>query len=238
VPDLVTWRFTNAQFASLLAVARASRVTLNDLLLRDVFVSIHAWNRAHDPRPNRELIRIMVPFNLRGPEHSNLPAVNIVGMANLDRRFHWPWFRNAERLLRGIQLETWFLKTFRVVTCFPSILWVLGSLPGGLHRYLRPDRCLATCVVSNLGRIFVDTPLLRPDGKVVAGEITVDTIDTAPPIRGGSGVAMTFYTYAGQLSVSMNYDPHHFHRPTAECLLQRIVAQIEQTANTPAGVPT
>jgi hypothetical protein len=230
VPDLVTWRFPPSQLAGLLAKARESRVTLNDLLLHDVFLTVRAWNREHDSRPRRELIRVMVPFNLRGPEHAHMPAVNIVGMANLDRRFYWPWFRNGQRLLRGIQLETWFLKTFHIVTCFPSILWVLGSLPGGLHRYLRPDRCLATCVVSNLGRIFVDTPLLRPDGKVVAGEITVDAVDTAPPVRGGSGAAMTFCTYAGQLSVSMNFDPYLFRRPTAERLLHQIVARIERTA--------
>lgn len=233
MPDLVTWRFTAAQFAGLLAKARANQVTLNDLLLRDVFVSLHAWNRDHDSRLNRELIRVMVPFNLRGPEHEGLPAVNVVGMANLDRRLHWPWFRNAQRLLRGICWETWFLKTFRIVTCFPSILWVLGGLPGGLHRYLGPNRCLATCVLSNLGRIFVDTPLRGGDGKMVAGELTIDAVDTAPPVRGGSGAAMTFYTYAGQLSVSMNFDPHCILRPTAERLLRHIVAQIEQTSDTP-----
>ncbi len=238
VPDLVTWRFTKTQFTNLLTKARTSDATLNDLLLRDVFLTVGAWNREHCPEPNRDLIRIMVPFNLRGPEHRNLPAVNIVGMANLDRRFHWPWYKNAQRLLRGIQLETWFLKSFRIVTCFPCILWVLGSLPGGLHRYLRPDRCLATCVVSNLGRIFLDTPLTQHDGKVVAGGLSVEAIDTAPPVRDGSGVAMTFCTYAGQLSVSMNYDPHRFRRATAERLLQHIVAQIAQSAELESNTST
>ncbi len=235
VPDLVTWRFTRPQFASLLARARASRATLNDLLLRDVFLSIHAWNLDHDPRLRHELIRIMVPFNLRGPEHRNLPAVNVVGMANLDRRFRWPWYRNRWWLLRGIQLETTFLKRFRIVTCFPSIMWVLGGLPGGLHRFLGPGRCLATCVVSNLGRIFVDSPLRQGDGKLVAGELIVDAVDTAPPVRCGSGVALTFYTYAGQLSVSLNYDLCRLRRPTAEQLLRHLVAQIERTADLPGG---
>lgn len=236
VPDLVTWRFTQDQLTTLLTKARTSRVTLNDLLLRDIFLSVHAWNGEHGPQPNRDLIRIMVPFNLRGPEHRNLPAVNIVGMANLDRRFHWPWYKSAQRLLRGIQLETWFLKSFRIVTCFPGILWVLGSLPGGLHRHLKPDRCLATCVVSNLGRIFVDTPLAQRDGKVLAGGLSVEAIDTAPPVRDGSGAAMTFCTYAGQLSVSMNYDPIRFCRATAERLLQQIVARIAQSAEPESSV--
>ena len=147
-----------------------------------------------------------------------------------------PGRRNPRWLLRSIRLETLFLKKFRIVTCFPSIMWVLGCLPGGLQRVLRRDRCLATCVVSNLGRIFVDTPLPRRDGKLVAGELTVEAVDTAPPVRGGSGAALTFYTYAGQLSVSLNYDPHHFRRPTAEQLLRHIVAQIEQTAGAPLPV--
>jgi hypothetical protein len=231
VPELVTWRFTDAQLAGLLAKVRASRVTLNALLLRDVFVSLHAWNLDHDQRLQRELIRIMVPFNLRGTEHQSLPAVNVVGMANLDRRLHWPWCRNPQWLLRSIQLETLFLKRFRIVTCFPSIMFVLGILPGGLQRVLRRDRCVATCVVSNLGKIFIDTPLPRRDGKLVAGDLTVEAVDTAPPVRDGSGAALTFYTYAGQLSVSMNYDPHRFRRTTAEQLLRHIVAQIERTAD-------
>jgi len=233
VPDLVTWRFSAAQFAGLLAKAHASRVTLNDLLLRDVFLSLHAWNLDHDSRLKHELIRVMVPFDLRGREHQGLSAVNIVGMANLDRRFRWPWHRNPRWLLRGIRLETSFLKRFRIVTCFARVIWVAGGLLGGLHRFLRPGRCLASCVVSNLGRIYVDTPLLRRDGKLVAGELTVDAVDTAPPVRDGSGAALTFYTYAGQLSVSLNFDPCRFRRPTAEQLLRHIVARIERTSDAP-----
>jgi hypothetical protein len=110
---------------------------------------------------------------------------------------------------------------------------VLGSLPGGLQRVLHRDGCVATCVVSNLGKIFVDTPLPRRGDKLVAGDLTVEAVDTAPPVRGGSGAALTFYTYAGQLSVSLNYDPHCFRRSTAEQLLSHIAAQIERTAGVP-----
>ena len=235
IPDLLTWRFTELQLANLLAQARAHRVTVNDLLLRDFFVAVHAWNLRHDKKLRRESLRIMVPFNLRGPEHRTLPAVNVVGMANLDRRLSWPWFRNPKLLLRSIQLETAFLKTFRIVTCFPCVMAAVDCLPGGLPKILRRERCLATTVVSNLGKIFGDTPLRRRDGKLLAGELTIEAVDTAPPVRGGSGAASTFYTYAGQLSMSMNYDPHRFRRDTAEQLFRHIITQIEQTADAAVG---
>jgi hypothetical protein len=231
LPELLTWRFSESQLTNLLARSRASRVTLNDLLLRDYFVAVHNWNLKHNDRLRRQSLRIMVPFNLRGPEHRALPAVNVVGMANLDRRLSLPWLRNPRMLLRTIQLETSFLKTFRIVTCFPCVMAVVDCLPGGLARILRQDRCLATTIVSNLGKIFAETPLQRRDGKLLAGELTVEAVDTAPPVRGGSGAASTFYTYAGQLSVTMNYDPHRFCPETAEQLFRHLIAQIERTAD-------
>jgi hypothetical protein len=85
-------------------------------------------------------------------------------------------------------------------------------------------------VLSNLGRIFADTPLRWHDGKLMAGELVVEAVDTAPPVRTGSGISCTLYTYAGQLSLTMLYDRRCFSLTVASELLKRLVAQVERTA--------
>lgn len=229
VPEILIQRFTHSQFAALRARAQSLQATLNDLLLREFFLALGAWNAQHDPDLQRQEVRVMIPFNLRGPEHSRLPAVNVVGMANLDRTLQRPGKTDPQRLLRGLKWELQFYKACRMVTSFPCILAALERLPGGLRRIFGSDRCLATAVLSNLGRLWADGPLPRRDGRVVVGDLTLTSVDPAPPVRAGSSITCTLYTYANELALSVNYDRHRFSRRTAEKLLRHLVAQLEQT---------
>ncbi|MFA6564481.1 MAG: hypothetical protein WCV00_21430 [Verrucomicrobiia bacterium] len=228
VPDLLTWRFSDTQLGSLLATAKQSGGTLNDLMIRDFFLAMHEWNQRHS-RQCGQFLRILIPFNLRGPEHNRLPATNVMGMINIDRRSSQISRVNPESLLDGIRSETRFLKTSRLPAAFINAMAVGEKAMGSLERIFRTNRCLTTAVLSNLGRIFNDTPLHRHDGKLLAGNLVVEAIDTAPPVRTGSGISCTLYTYADQLSLTMLYDRRSFSPNAAKQLLNRIVAQIEQT---------
>jgi hypothetical protein len=99
-----------------------------------------------------------------------------------------------------------------------------------MRKALETDRCVTTAVVSNLGRIFEDTPLDRRDGKLLAGGLVVEAVDAAPPVRRGSGIASMLSTYGGRLSVTLQYDRRAYSADVARELLGCIAARIEQTA--------
>ncbi|MCX6899338.1 MAG: hypothetical protein NT105_11600 [Verrucomicrobia bacterium] len=234
VPELLTWRFSKAQLGSLLATAKQNSATLNDLMIRDLFLAMRAWNCRHNGE-RRQFLRILVPFNLRGPEHNRLSATNVMGIINIDRRFSPASHSNPLSLMDSIRSETRLLKRSRLPATFMNAMAVSEKVMGSLDRVFRTERCLTTAVLSNLGRIFGNTPLRRHDGKLLAGDLVVEAIDTAPPVRTGSGISCTLYTYADHLSLTMLYDRRGFSSVIAKQLLNHIVTQIEQTINCTAN---
>jgi hypothetical protein len=231
-PELLTWRFEKAQLDNLLAAAKENGATLNDLVIRDFFMALWAWNNRHGSGRGR-FMRILVPFNLRGPEHGRLPAANVMGLINIDRRLKQLARLNPGALLDGIRSETRLLKKTRLPAAFTHAMAVGEVVIGGLERIFRTERCLTTAVLSNLGRIFADTPLPRDGGKLRAGGLVVEAVDTAPPVRTGSGISCTLYTYAGQMSLTLLYDRCCFTSAAAAQLLERLAAQIARTASIP-----
>ncbi len=229
VPEPLPWRFAKTQFDCLLAGARRNGVTLNDLMIRDFFLAMQTWNEYHGGE-RRQVLRLMIPFDLRGPEHDRLSAANIVGMVNIVRRFGGIFRWSAPRLLGSIRNETRFLKAFRIPAGYAHAMTVIGKLAGGLEKVFQTDRCMTTAVLSNFGRILEDTPLNRRDGKLLAGDLIVEAVDPASPVRTGSGISCALCTYGDQLSLTMNYDRSSYSPTVAQQLLGHIVARIEQTA--------
>lgn len=228
VPELLTWQSTPAQLDSLLAAARRGHATLNDVMLRDFFIAMRTWNESLGAGLGG-ILRIMVPFDLRGPEHRQSPAANVMGLVNVDRHVSRLTRETAQLLLEGIRRQTSALKTFRVASAFAGVLEMLSWFPGGLQKTLASNRCLTTIVLSNLKQIFADAPLRRQGGKLLAGNLVIEAVDTAPPIRAGTRIACTFYSYAGRLSLTMNYDRRAFRPAVARQLLDHLVAQIERS---------
>ena len=229
VPELLTWRFEKAQFGRLLTTAKESGATLNDVMIRDFFLAMRAWNNLHGGGQGA-FLRILVPFNLRGPEHERLPVTNVMGLINIDRCLKQIARLTPEALLEGVRSETQLLKRTRLPAAFMHAMAVGEIAMGSLERIFRTERCLTTAVLSNLGRIFTDTPLSCHGGKLLAGGLVVEAVDTAPPVRTGSGISCTLYTYAGQLSLTLLYDRRNFSSSVAAQLLERLVAQIAKTA--------
>ena len=228
VPELLTRAFDGAQLDRLLATARQNSATLNDLLIRDLFLAMQTWN--DDSGREKQLLRLMIPFDLRGPEHDRLPAANVMGMVNMDRRFGGASRWTAPALLESIRNETRRLKAFRVAAGFSSAMAAVGKLAGGMQKAFQTDRCLATVVLSNFGMVLENTPLPRRDGRLLAGGLAIEAVAPAPPVRMGSGISCALSTYAHRLSLTMHYDRRGYSSACARRLLAHIAARIEQTA--------
>jgi hypothetical protein len=231
VPRYAAHHFESGDLPKLLAAAREAKVTLNEWLLRDLLVAMQQWNVRHDPSLERKVLRVLVPFDLRRPGDQTVPAANIVGLLYVDRCLTSWLYRTPSRLLRTLKWELRFYKWRRMAVTFIRMWQLIDLLPNGARWFSRTPRSFATTVFSNVGRVFAATPLTRADGKLAAGDLVLESIEGAPPFRRRSGVSFCLFTYAGRLSLVMNYDRRRFDRQSAEDLLQSIVRQIEQSAS-------
>jgi hypothetical protein len=233
--DLPAHTFEADESNRLRDAARASGATMNDLLLRDLLLAMNEWNTSLDPSAGGRLMRVMIPMNLRSAGDEAMPAANVVGMVNLDR---WlKWYRNPARLLSSIVWETRFLQYFRFALAFIRCITFLDKIPGGLEFITRANRCYGTSVLSNMGRVLARAPLPRRDGKLVAGEMLLIGIESAPPVRSFIATGLTCLYYCGRLTLVQNYDRHYFTPQVAAQLMALTVRQILKSAGVAVALP-
>jgi NRPS condensation-like uncharacterized protein len=204
---------TSAETTALLRNAKDEHATVNDLLLREMFLSMQSHLDLHWPDRSRSHLRIMVPTNLRAAEDAALPACNVVAMINIDRRvYRWT---DHSKLLRVLHRELAAVKRFKLGVVFVQLLHVLQTLFGSLRRFLPADRCQASCVVSNLGVVLRETETEA-----------IRSVEFYPPIRPLSAAAFGVATLNGELTLSLHYDAAALTAEEAAELLDGVTAQI------------
>jgi hypothetical protein len=211
-------------------VARRFDVTLNDLLLRDMFMTIAAWNGRWSKRSTGKWLRVLMPQNLRGAGDERMPAANVVGMSFLSRRPEA--CLDAERLLRDIRDETAFVKQSRRGLRFIRVIELVQKLCGGMPRALTNDRCFTTVALSNMGEVtrWFPAALTRESDRVAAGDLVLETISGAPPVRLKTSATLLLFRYAGQLTVNLNCDPRLFAPEHADELLSDYIGRLARTS--------
>jgi hypothetical protein len=223
-PGLRCHTFSASETATLLATARRLECTLNDLLLCDLFLGLSRWNARYSTNGRRDVLRIMVPTNLRTEGDSVMPAANVVSMAFLDRRAGK--ISSREALLRGVSWEMNVVKKGRLGLTMIHFLGMLSKCPGGLEKVLLADRCLATSVLSNLGDPTQDVDLPRRDGRLVVGDMVLKRIEAYPPVRPATHATFGITTHAGELTVALHFDRRRFSRHAGDELLGEFLRQI------------
>jgi NRPS condensation-like uncharacterized protein len=204
-PASLTRRLEEPQTAEVLASARALGVTLNDLLAREIFLSMARWRQPYVPDRRDKWLRLCVPINLRTTAHNRLPAANVASMVFLDRRPRD--LKDAGQLLASIHDEMQLIKRLELGWTFVQSLGVCRRLPGGLERMCRTDRCMSTVVLSNLGTLFACCQQADERGLVRAADVVLREMDLLPPLRPLTCAAFTAWSYAGRLCFTLHYDP-------------------------------
>lgn len=204
---------TSGQTTSLVQFAKREGVTVNDLLMRDIFVTIQQFVERHNPARTKDHKRVMVPTSLRVRGDELTPAANIVAMINLDRRPHrWT---DETRMLRVLHWELSAVKRLRLGVIFVQIIHTLWWLFGSLRRFLLADRCQATCVASNLGSVL---PTIEAD--------KVRAVEFYSPIRPLTAAAFGIATHADRMTISLHYDRAVLSADQGGELLDRLVERI------------
>lgn len=213
--------------------SRRQGVTLHELLLRELLLSLADWNERQGASRPKDHLSIIVPANLRTLDHGKLSATNMVGYMMFHRAVAAGV--NPERLLESIRSDGDFFKQTRFASVFNYSLNIVDHVPGGLKFFVNRNHCCGTAVLSSVGdpskAISTQYPV-DGDGNPIMANLTLTDINSAPPIRPLTRAAFTSWHYSKRQRLGVCCDPSIFSVEQADDLLglfaDRVVAQAEQ----------
>ena len=215
--------------AGLRCAASTLGVSVNDLLIRDLFLALRSWNARHGRVAGRRQLRILMPQNLRERADRRAPATNLLGFAFVTRRASS--FEQPEALLASIAEETEAVRKGQLSRYFLGGLAALASA-GLLPRVLYGSFCFATAILTNLGdptRRFVTRFPRTPEGLQI-GDLVFTHTTGVPPLRPRTGAAFCVFNNARSLAISLKCDSYRFSQAETQQLLDHYLSQLETTA--------
>lgn len=229
-PGYCTFSFDQPMHQRLRDVATQNGVMLNDLLLRDWFLTLRRWQHPHHWQFDNPRLRVMMPTDLRDTEDCAMPAANMVGYTFLTRTSKD--CAAPDRLLRGLGDETSRIKQQRSGADYLETLIAANCLPG-LLSFVVPTRwSLCTAVLSNVAdpsRRFT-SKLPRKGGRVHAGNLVLEDITGVPPYRPMTRATVSIFQYDRRLTLCLRCDPRLYRLQDAEQLLHLYVDQMRISA--------
>lgn len=229
-PGIESIRFTPDQYKQLRLATVERGVTVNDLLLGELFQTMRQWNEQNSGRRSGRRLSIMMPIDLRGGEHLEMPAANMTGYTFITRK---PGeLDKPDELLRGIRHETALIKHERRGTRFVDMVAAALSIRGLLPLALSSSYCMATAVLSNVGdparRWTARLP--RDNGRVVAGNLVMEDLTGVPPLRPNTRATVSAFTYRRGLTISLRCDPCRFRPEDTRELLTQYANRLRSSA--------
>ena len=227
-PSPFTFYFDRQVTTCILSEAKRRKVTVNDLLARDLFLALHEWRRQNGIESEDEWLRFFVPINQRTKDDETISAANIMSAVFLERNPRQ--LTDAEFLLQSIQAEMQKHKRNQHGFLFIAAHALMKHMPRLRNLVIRRGKCMASCVFSNLGIILSRTPLPRRDGKLAIGEMVLEKVDFIAPLRPLTAAAFCVYTYAGGLTINLHFDPRSISKQQANQLLSMFVGKIHESS--------
>jgi hypothetical protein len=214
-PSFVSTALSSEDLRHLRQHGLAAGATVNDVLLRNLFLALKTFRQADE---TRRPIRVAMPVNLRGAALAAAPVAPIVGMAFIDRPVGA--INPQTEFLAGIVRETRRIKDEHGAAALLRAVNLAGRRPLLLRTMCKPTYCFATAVLSNVVSPFEGSPLAGPDGKLRAGPITLESCALLPPIRPLTHAAIGVLTYSGVTQIALNFDARSVDTADASRLLE------------------
>lgn len=233
-PSLLTRRLIRHEATRLREFAIKLGVSPNDLYLREMFLTLHDWNRERGLRKSKDWLRIGMPVSMRTEQHDGLPAANVLSMFFVARQLGERV--DVDELLKGLHQQTNRIVNSRLGWYFATGVNWSARIPGALDFAVWERHCLATVILANVGDIrrqmTARFPLQR--GRLVAGNIILESFEGAAPVRPRTHAGVSLGTYAGELIINLHPDVWHLSRADADELIDRFVDRLRDVANSAA----
>ena len=210
-PGIETHFFDRTEHERIRAASVGLGCTVNDLLIAALLQTLYAWNHRYPSWRHGKWYRIMMPTDMRETSDYPMPAANLMSYTFINRLVRK--CVSARELVAGIRDETARIKNERRGSDFNDA--VAGATRGWkklLPLILSGEMCLATAILSNVGdgakRFTAKLP--RKEGKVVAGNLTLENLTGIPPIRPKTRVTVSAGSYLRKMVFCVRGDPHYF----------------------------
>jgi len=223
-PATLTRALDPGEYAALRSVASSLGATVNDVLVRALFLTLADWQARHGPDLGDCWRRVWIPVNLRTLADRWLPAANLSSTVFVDRRT--ADLADPDRLLASIHREMQLVKEWRIGLFLNFSMRLVKALAGSLRLLVRDDRCLATCVLSNLGSPLANPPTPKREGRIVLGEAVLEDLEMIAPLRPFTCANFCVFEYLGKLRITLHYDPRPMRAAQAEDLLETFLRTI------------
>jgi hypothetical protein len=209
--------------------AAAHSATLNDLILAVMFRAIRWWNEQQGRPADREWYRLYVPVNLREPRHEGIPASNLASCVMVTRRGGET--RDAARFAQHVSAHMSRLVGHRHELAWLGVASAVCRIPG-LLTVMTPLAPRSTAIVTNVGELKrrFRTRFAVRDGLCVAGDILIEDLTSAAPLRRGSHASLSLSTYAGGLTLNLALQSDLFSREDCRVLLQWLCVDLTEIA--------
>ena len=211
---------------------REKQCTFNDVMLQAVWCGTKAWREKHAEvayTGPRKWIRIAIPLNMRHPSQVDCPASNIVSMVFCDRQE--PEIDASDEFLRGVQKEMFHVKRFRLGFLLIQGMQCMMLVFRNLKKVVQMSDCWSSIVLTNLGPTFTPKQLSFPrdsQGRIKIGDLVLEEIDSASPIRQQTNFSICCMTYAGEMQFSMIYDTILMNRELADDFFTLVLEKMKE----------
>ena len=220
-------QLTSAEAEGYRQAALTRSIAANDLFIRDLVLAIDDWNRRQNSR-SRASYRVNVPVNVRGRDGADIPASNRLGFAFVTASPRE--LSDGKKLLEIIHAQTEQIKQWKLALYFLGGLGLATIFPGVVPASLRWKKSYATAVLSNIGRLLAHSRLPRSGDRLVCGNVILEHITGAPPIRRNTRAALIVGEYGGETTISLRCEARLFHPAETRALLDLYVARLRDTA--------
>ncbi|MDA1014463.1 MAG: hypothetical protein O3A00_08430 [Planctomycetota bacterium] len=224
-PRFQTFTFSQADTEQIRLRAKRLGVSLNDLLLRDLFLILDHWNRRHSAEHCSQTVRVCVPVNVRRSSDYRMSAANVISLSFLDRDANQ--LADPTRLLADLHAQTAATQQRRASLLFVPTLKLIGMFPGRLHAHMQRTQCQASAALSNLGILLAHSPLLGRDRRAVAGGVILESMEPFMPLRHLTHAAFAVSSYGRKLNISISHDPRWIDAAESRELLESFARQLK-----------
>ena len=219
--------FTVEETLGTIRAAKKRGVSVNDLLIRDLLSAIFSLQKNHGVYVEDNVIRLMIPMDMRRPGDERMSAANVVSSIFIDRCGRQG--EDSDHLLQSIHDEMQAIKRNELGFTFIFSLKLGDGLPGRIAGTVRGEKCRISSILTNVGQVLGDGPLPRDHGRIVVGDAILEHFEFVAPLRPYLVATFAVATYAGQIRITMQFNADALSDAQADALIQNLVAAVRAT---------
>ena len=202
-------------------------VTVNDIVITELFLTICDWNRSLGQLKRRKF-KVLMPSNLRQRGDDEMPAANMTTYNFLSRKPSQ--CRDRFEMVKSIRDDTNEIKTKNTGADFLEAI-AKGFGYSWLIPFIVSKRTtMSTAVISNVGdptrRYTCRIP--RKKGDLICGNLVLTQVGGSPPLRPNTRAAWAITTYRRKFSVSVRLDPFLYDQEDADRIMEMYMNGLRQ----------